>query len=93
MAWGSWVVEAPMPVTAVLSVVAAWLGYVVAFDYPTAIEVDGIGTHRVCLLQRQLLPWDENAGIVQLRKRGLMLVTKDRKRHTYSSTASSRRES
>jgi hypothetical protein len=80
MAWGSWAVEAPMWLTAILAVLAALLGYVVAFDFPLAIEVDGEGIHRLCLLRRQLLKWDDIAGIVQPRKRGLVLVTEDRKR-------------
>lgn len=81
MAWGSWAVEAPLLVTGFFAVMTAGLGYVTAFDFATAIEVNDSGVHRICLLRRQLLPWDEISGIVQPRKRGLVLITRDRKRH------------
>ena len=80
MAWGSWAVEAPVLLTAILAGLTALLGYVVAFDFPFAIEVDGEGIHRLCILRRQLVRWDDIAGIVQPRKRGLVMVTEDRKR-------------
>lgn len=80
IAWGALAVEAPLLVTALLAGLAALLGYVAAFDFPTAIEVDGRGIHRLCVLRRQVLKWDDIVGIVQPRKRGLVLVTKDRKR-------------
>lgn len=81
MAWGSWAVEAPVLLTGFFAVMTAVLGYVAAWDFPTAIDVDSSGIHRICFLRRQLLPWDDIAGIVQPGKRGLVLVTEDRKRH------------
>jgi hypothetical protein len=81
LAWVAWLVDAPMVVVAVLAVLAALLGYVAVFDFPLAIEVDADGIHRVSLLRRQLTPWSEIASIAQPRKKGLMLVTSDDKRH------------
>lgn len=81
LAWGSWLIEAPMAVVAVLAVLAALLGYVAAFDFPLAIEIDADGIHRVSLLRRQLMPWSDIASIAQPRRNGLVLVTTDQKRH------------
>ncbi|HEY4606398.1 MAG TPA: PH domain-containing protein [Acidimicrobiia bacterium] len=81
LAWGSWAVDAPSLVTWVLVVLIVLLGYVVAFDFALAIEVDANGIHRRCLLRRQLIPWGEIAGIVQPGRRGLVVVTDNRKRH------------
>ena len=81
LAWGSWLIETPMAVVAVLAILAALLGYVAVFDFPLAIEVDAEGIRRVSLLRRQLLPWSEIASIVQPRKSGLVVVTTNRKRH------------
>jgi hypothetical protein len=81
LGWVSWLVEAPMGVVGVLAVLAALLGYVAAFDFPLAIEVDADGIHRVSLLRRQLTPWGDIASISQPRKNGLILVTNDDKRH------------
>lgn len=81
LSWVSWLVEAPMAVTAVLAVLAALLGYVAAFDFPLAIEVDADGIHRVSLLRSQLTPWSDIASMSQPRRHGLILVTNDDKRH------------
>jgi hypothetical protein len=54
---------------------------VAVFDFASAVELDAEGIRRVCLLRRQLLPWGEITGIVQPRKRGLVVITDDRKRH------------
>jgi hypothetical protein len=81
LAWVAWLVDAPMVVVAVLAVLAALLGYVAVFDFPLAIEVDADGIHRVSLLRRQLTTWGEIASIAQPRKKGLILVTNDDKRH------------
>jgi hypothetical protein len=81
LAWVSWLVAAPVVVVAVLAVLAALLGYVAAFDFPLAIEVDADGIHRISLLRRQLTPWSEIASITRPRKKGLILVTNDDKRH------------
>ncbi|MGH8914407.1 MAG: hypothetical protein ACRDZM_07825 [Acidimicrobiia bacterium] len=80
LALGSWAVEAPLALTAILAGLTALLGYVVAFDFPLAIEIDGEGIHHACLLRRRLSRWDDITAIVQPRKRGLVLVTNDRKR-------------
>lgn len=81
LAWGSWLIETPMAVVAVLAILAALLGYVAVLDFPLAIEVDAEGIRRVSLLRRQLLPWTEIASIVQPRKSGLVVVTTNRKRN------------
>ena len=81
LAWGAWLVHAPLAVTAVLAVLAALLGYVAVFDFPLAIEVDAAGIHRVSLLRRHLLAWGDIASIGQPRRSGLVLVTTDQKRH------------
>lgn len=80
-AWGSWAVDASVFLTALLALLTAGLGYVAAFDFPIAVDVDSSGIHRICLLRRQLVAWDDIAAIVQPRNRGLIVVTEDRKRH------------
>ncbi|MGH8951988.1 MAG: hypothetical protein ACRDX9_11240 [Acidimicrobiia bacterium] len=81
LAWGAWALEAPTLVVVGLALLAAFLGYVAIFDFPLAVEVDSEGIHRICLVRRQNDPWDDIAGIVQPKQRGLVLVTTDRKRH------------
>jgi hypothetical protein len=81
VAWGFWSVDAAMPLIATVLVLAVLLGYVVAFDFPTSIEVDSTGINRVCLFRRHVLEWDDILGIVQPRRGGLVVMTKDRKRH------------
>ncbi|GEM_PF-2086095 len=80
LVWGAWAVQAPVWVTAGLLLLALFLGYVVAFDFSTALQIDSEGIHRLCLLRRETLRWEDIAAIVQPRRRGLILVTKDRKR-------------
>jgi hypothetical protein len=74
-------VDASVFLTALLALLTAGLGYVAAFDFPIAVDVDSSGIHRICLLRRQLVAWDDIAAIVQPRNRGLVVVTEDRKRH------------
>jgi hypothetical protein len=81
VAGGFWSVDAAMPLIATVLVLAVLLGYVVAFDFPTSIEVDSTGINRVCLFRRHVLHWDDILGIVQPRRGGLVVMTKDRKRH------------
>lgn len=82
LVWGAWEVDAAWPVTAILAVLAVLLGYVILFDFPVALELDESGVHRACLLRRHTVPWDAIAAIVQPRRRGLLLITEDRKRHS-----------
>jgi len=81
VAWGFWVVSAPQALIVIVLVFALVLSYVMLVDFPTAIVVDDIGIHRQCVLRRRVLAWNEIAGIVQPRRGGLVVVTKDRKRH------------
>jgi hypothetical protein len=81
VAWGFWVVSAPQALIAIVVVFAAVLAYVMLLDFPTAIVVDSIGIHRECVLRRRVLEWNDITGIVQPRRGGLVVVTKDRKRH------------
>jgi hypothetical protein len=74
-------VGSPIAVPIVFGVLGTLLGSVVVFDYPLAIEVDEKGLVRVCLLRHHSLPWEEIGAIVKPRRRGLVLVTTDRKRH------------
>ncbi len=79
LAWGAVVVDMPTPVPIVLAVLALFLGYIALFDFAISVEVDERGIQRRCLFRRQLTIWDDAAAIVQPRKRGLVLVTNDRK--------------
>jgi hypothetical protein len=45
----------PVPMTFLL--VGAGIGLVVLFDYPSRVEFDRQGVHRVCPLRRHSLPW------------------------------------
>jgi hypothetical protein len=55
MGWAS-IGARPVPLTFLL--VGAALGAVVLFDYPSRVEFDRNGVHRVCPLRRQSLPWE-----------------------------------
>lgn len=81
VAWGAWAIDSPPLAVAVLALLAAGLGYVAAFDLPLAIEIGDDGMSRICLVRRQLIPWNEIASIAQPRKSGLLLVTTAKKRH------------
>ncbi len=74
-------VQSPLPVPVVFGILGTLLGAVVIFDYPIAIEVNDHGLVRICFLRHHRLNWDEIAAIVKPRRRGLVLVTIDRKRH------------
>ncbi|MEX1037422.1 MAG: hypothetical protein WDZ96_01040 [Acidimicrobiia bacterium] len=74
-------VESPLPVPVVFGILGTLLGTVVIFDYPLAVELNETGLVRVCLLRHHRLGWDDIAAIVKPRRRGLVLVTKKRKRH------------
>lgn len=74
-------VQSPLPVPVVFGILGTLLGAVVIFDYPIAIEVNDNGLVRICFLRHHRLSWDEIAAIVKPRRRGLVLVTNDRKRH------------
>lgn len=74
-------VESPMPVPIVFGLLGTLLGTVVIFDYPIAVELNEAGVVRVCLLRHHRLQWDDIAAIVKPRRRGLVLVTNNRKRH------------
>jgi hypothetical protein len=80
MATLAYVVEAPVLFSLVLAVLALFLGYVALFDYARAVEIDEEGVSRICVLRRERIPWTEIAAIVQSGRRGLVLVTRHRKR-------------
>ena len=42
MAWGGYLVDSPTAVTAVLTILAAVLGYVVVIDFPFSIDIDEV---------------------------------------------------
>ncbi|HEY7468628.1 MAG TPA: PH domain-containing protein [Acidimicrobiia bacterium] len=81
MAWGAWVIGAAWPVTVLLGLFALFLGYVVVFDFTTAVEISDTGLTRVSLLRRHVMRWEDLAAIVRPRKRGIIAVGKDHKRH------------
>lgn len=81
LAWTSWLTQGPTALTASFALLAAGLGYVVLFDFPLAVEVDGNGIHRLSLLRRRHLPWEEVVRIVKPRRRGLFVVDRAGKRH------------
>lgn len=74
-------VGSPIAVPVVFGALGTLLGAVVVFDFPLAIEVNANGLVRVCLLRRHSISWEEIAAIVKPRRRGLVLVTTNRKRH------------
>jgi predicted membrane-bound spermidine synthase len=80
MAALAYVVEAPALFSLVLALLALVLGYVALFDYARAVEIDQSGVTRICVLRRETIPWEEVAAIVQSGRRGLVLVTRHRKR-------------
>jgi hypothetical protein len=74
-------VNSPIAVPIVFGALGTLLGAVVIFDFPLAIEVNADGLVRVCLLRHHSLSWEEVAAIIKPRRRGLVLVTTNRKRH------------
>jgi hypothetical protein len=74
-------VGSPIAVPIVFGSLGTLLGAVVVFDFPLAVEVNADGLVRVCLLRHHSIAWDEVAAIVKPRRRGLVLVTTNRKRH------------
>jgi hypothetical protein len=74
-------VGSPIAVPIVFGTLGTLLGAVVVFDFPLAVEVSANGLVRVCLLRHHSLSWEEIAAIVKPRRRGLVLVTTNRKRH------------
>jgi hypothetical protein len=74
-------VGSPIAVPIVFGSLGTLLGAVVVFDFPLAVEVNVDGLVRVCLLRHHPIAWDEVAAIVKPRRRGLVLVTTNRKRH------------
>lgn len=74
-------VQSPVPVPIVFGVLGTLLGAVVILDYPIAIELNENGLVRICLLRHHRLGWDDIAAIIKPRRRGLVLVTNNRKRH------------
>jgi hypothetical protein len=74
-------VGSPIAVPIVFGALGTLLGAVVVFDFPLAVEVNANGLVRVCLLRHHSLSWEEIAAIVKPRRRGLVLVTTNRKRH------------
>lgn len=80
MAWGGYLVDSPTVVTAVLTILAAVLGYVVVIDFPFSIDIDDEGVRRNGLIRSQLIEWDQIDRIAKLRGRGVTATTKSGKR-------------
>jgi hypothetical protein len=55
----------PVPMTFLL--VGAALGVVALVDYPSRVEFDRAGVHRVCALRRHSLPWERVAALERPR--------------------------
>lgn len=79
-AWGALAVDAPLLISLLLAGLAVALGYVALYDFAIAVELGDEGILRRCMLRRQLISWDEAAAVAKPRKRGLLLVTNERKR-------------
>lgn len=79
-AWGALAVDAPLLISLLLAGLAVALGYVALYDFAIAVELGDEGIVRRCMLRRQLIRWDEAAAVAKPRKRGLLLVTQERKR-------------
>lgn len=79
-AWGALAVDAPLLVSLLLAGLAVALGYVALYDFAIAVELGEEGILRRCLLRRQLIRWEEAAAVAKPRKRGLVLLTNERKR-------------
>jgi len=80
MAWGGYLIDSPTAVTAVLTILAAVLGYVVVVDFPFSIDIDDEGVRRNGLIRSQLIEWDQIDRIAKLRGRGVTAFTKSGKR-------------
>jgi hypothetical protein len=68
----------PVPLTFLL--VGAALGAVVLFDYPSRVEFDRNGVHRVCPLRRQSLPWERVRSIERPRPSSIATLRNLRER-------------
>jgi hypothetical protein len=68
----------PVPVT--FLVVGGLLGAVVLVDYPTRVEFDHAGVHRVCPLRRHSLPWERIAAFERPRPTSMATVRNLRER-------------
>ncbi len=77
----TWIVDSPTTVPVVFGILAALLTVVVIYDYPLAIELTPDNLQRLCLFRRHVLPWEEVAAIIKPRRRGLIVVTRARKKH------------
>jgi hypothetical protein len=74
-------VDSHISVPIVFGLLGTFLAVVVLFDFPLALNVGDDGLTRVCLLRHHVVPWDQVGAIIKPRRRGLVLVTVDRKRH------------
>lgn len=77
----TWTVLAPPAVPIVFAIFSVLLAIVVMFDFPLAIELGPTGLTRLCLLRRHTLLWEDIAVIIKPKRRGLLIVTKSRKKH------------
>lgn len=77
----AWTVQAPTAVPIIFGVISIMLSTVVLLDFPLAIELTPTGLTRHCLLRRHSLAWDDIAAIIKPKRRGLLIVTKSRKKH------------
>lgn len=81
MAVLTWLVNAPTTVPVVFGIFATFLGVIVLYDFPLAIVLGDESLDRQSLVRRHEIAWDEIAAIIKPRRRGLVLVTKDRKKY------------
>jgi hypothetical protein len=68
----------PVPVT--FLVVGLLLGAVVLTDYPSRVEFDRAGVHRICPLRRHCLPWERIAAFERPRPTSIATMRNMRER-------------
>jgi hypothetical protein len=74
-------VDSPAAVPITFGLIGTFLGVIVLFDFPIAVDLAEDYLVRVCFLRHQRIPWDDVGAIIKPRRRGLVLVTTRRKRH------------
>jgi len=81
MAVLTWLVNAPTTVPVVFGIFAAFLAVVVLLDFPLAIVLGDESLDRHSLGRKHQIPWSDIAAIIKPRRRGLVLVTRERKKY------------
>lgn len=77
----TWTVAAPPAIPIVCTILSVLLAMVVMFDFPLGIELSPTGLTRLCLFRRHTLKWEDIAVIIKPNRRGLLVVTKSRRKH------------